>query len=168
MLLVKMKRKHIRLIWLFKCVQWWHAGSLNWHFGLSTQPDEPWNNWNPAQDVKLNSHAFIYWNIAAFDHSTLNPCRLFSRDLKCENLLLDSENTLKVSDFGFARFYDNGVTSKTFCGSAAYAAPEVLQGIPYHVPLHDIWAMGIILYIMVGEGTFTRRKLRCLSLEDFE
>nr|AWV50517.1 testis-specific serine/threonine-protein kinase 1 [Haliotis discus hannai]QHR80096.1 TSSK1-like protein [Haliotis discus hannai] len=79
----------------------------------------------------------------------LHKNHIAHRDLKCENLLLDSENTLKVSDFGFARFYDNGVTSKTFCGSAAYAAPEVLQGIPYHVPLHDIWAMGIILYIMI-------------------
>lgn len=40
--------------------------------------------------------------------------------------------------------------SKTFCGSAAYAAPEILQGISYFVPLHDIWAMGVILYIMVS------------------
>ncbi|XP_067681470.1 testis-specific serine/threonine-protein kinase 3-like [Haliotis asinina] len=79
----------------------------------------------------------------------LHKNHIAHRDLKCENLLLDSQNVIKVSDFGFSRFYDNGVTSKTFCGSAAYAAPEVLQGIPYFVPLHDIWAMGIILYIMV-------------------
>ena len=72
------------------------------------------------------------------------------RDLKCENLLLDNANLIKVTDFGFARQFEAGDISKTFCGSAAYAAPEILQGQPYQLPLHDIWAMGIILYIMVS------------------
>ena len=72
------------------------------------------------------------------------------RDLKCENLLLDNANHLKVTDFGFARNFEPGDISKTFCGSAAYAAPEILQGQPYHLPLHDVWAMGVILYIMVS------------------
>ena len=75
------------------------------------------------------------------------------RDLKCENLLLDYQNNIKVSDFGFARFYEDptpNTLSKTFCGSAAYAAPEILQGISYFPPLHDIWAMGVIMYIMVS------------------
>ena len=70
--------------------------------------------------------------------------------MKCENLLLDSSNNIKISDFGFSRFFDPGDMSRTFCGSAAYAAPEILQGITYHLPLHDIWSIGIILYIMVG------------------
>ncbi|KAK3611335.1 hypothetical protein CHS0354_029987 [Potamilus streckersoni] len=57
-------------------------------------------------------------------------------------------NNIKVSDFGFSRTFEPGDISKTFCGSAAYAAPEILQGQPYHLPLHDIWAMGVVLYIM--------------------
>ncbi|KAL5008819.1 hypothetical protein ScPMuIL_014400 [Solemya velum] len=79
----------------------------------------------------------------------LHKNKIAHRDLKCENVLLDGMNNLKVTDFGFSRSYEAGDISKTFCGSAAYAAPEVLQGIPYHVPLHDIWSMGVILYIMM-------------------
>ncbi|XP_076373283.1 testis-specific serine/threonine-protein kinase 3-like [Tachypleus tridentatus] len=82
------------------------------------------------------------------------------RDLKCENLLLDNYYVLKITDFGFAKVVD-GVNlqaiksmpehalSTTFCGSYAYAPPEILKGIPYIPHLADIWSMGVILYIMV-------------------
>ncbi|XP_033735334.1 testis-specific serine/threonine-protein kinase 1-like [Pecten maximus] len=79
----------------------------------------------------------------------LHERKIVHRDMKCENLLLDCMNNIKLSDFGFARYYEPSDVSKTFCGSAAYAAPEVLQGIPYHLPSHDVWSMGVILYIMV-------------------
>ncbi|XP_012697071.1 testis-specific serine/threonine-protein kinase 1-like [Clupea harengus] len=76
------------------------------------------------------------------------------RDLKCENLLLDKDFNMKVGDLGFSRklSYDgNGdmVLSKTFCGSTAYAAPEVLQGTPYNPKMYDVWSMGVVLFIMV-------------------
>ncbi|XP_043506038.1 testis-specific serine/threonine-protein kinase 4-like [Polistes fuscatus] len=76
------------------------------------------------------------------------------RDIKCENLLMDINLNIKLSDFGFARGHmkpKNGTTplSETFCGSYAYASPEILKGIPYQPQLSDIWSMGVVLFAMV-------------------
>jgi len=63
---------------------------------------------------------------------------------------LDVYNNVKLSDFGFSRIQTADQLSKTYCGSAAYASPEVLQGIPYHGSDYDVWSLGVILYIMVS------------------
>ncbi|XP_022173270.1 testis-specific serine/threonine-protein kinase 3-like [Myzus persicae] len=76
------------------------------------------------------------------------------RDIKCENLLMDTNYNIKLSDFGFARnemIKKNGQmkTSSTFCGSYAYASPEILKGIPYQPNTADIWSIGVVLYAMI-------------------
>ncbi|XP_015592495.1 testis-specific serine/threonine-protein kinase 4-like [Cephus cinctus] len=76
------------------------------------------------------------------------------RDIKCENLLMDKDFNIKLSDFGFARGHmkpKNGIAplSETFCGSYAYASPEILRGIPYQPQMSDIWSMGVVLFAMV-------------------
>ncbi|XP_076330983.1 testis-specific serine/threonine-protein kinase 4-like [Tachypleus tridentatus] len=81
------------------------------------------------------------------------------RDLKCENLLLDSKDVLKITDFGFAKFVNkvrfnnesisSNSLSHTFCGSYAYSPLEILTGIPYLPHLSDIWNMGVILFAMI-------------------
>lgn len=73
------------------------------------------------------------------------------RDIKCENILFDRFNTLKLIDFGFARKYlltDENQLSDTYCGSYAYACPQILKGIPYNPHFADIWASGVVLYAM--------------------
>lgn len=110
------------------------------------------------------------------------------RDIKCENILLDSNYVVKLIDFGFAKCnrpmpktqgeekmealmaLKNGTPvkvlkedtnlSETYCGSYAYASPEILRGIPYDPFISDIWAMGCVLYTMVfGRLPFDDRHL---------
>jgi len=71
------------------------------------------------------------------------------RDLKCENMLLDGDGDIKVSDFGFAISIPNhDARLNTHCGSYAYAAPEILMGEKYDGRASDVWSMGVILYAM--------------------
>ncbi|KAK9870851.1 hypothetical protein WA026_009814 [Henosepilachna vigintioctopunctata] len=71
------------------------------------------------------------------------------RDLKAENLLLDSNNNIKIADFGFSNFYSSTGQLSTWCGSPPYAAPEVFEGKKYIGPEIDIWSLGVVLYVLV-------------------
>ena len=71
------------------------------------------------------------------------------RDLKLENLLLNGDRThLKISDFGFAKNLGAGSVAATIIGTARYVAPEQLDGSSYCGFKADMWACGIILFIM--------------------
>ena len=86
---------------------------------------------------------------------------LVHRDIKCENLLITTEGTLKVADFGFARNFTIDDLSQTFCGSTAYTAPEVLTASGgYNAFLSDTWSCGIILFILLtGSMPFNKSNL---------
>ncbi|PSS33826.1 CBL-interacting serine/threonine-protein kinase [Actinidia chinensis var. chinensis] len=74
------------------------------------------------------------------------------RDIKPQNLLLDSSGTLKISDFGLAALPENRENLlHTACGTPAFAAPEVVRrGGGYDGAKADAWSCGVILFLFLA------------------
>uniref|UniRef100_A0A914DXS8 Protein kinase domain-containing protein n=1 Tax=Acrobeloides nanus TaxID=290746 RepID=A0A914DXS8_9BILA len=89
----------------------------------------------------------------------LQSIHVLHRDIKCENLFLDGYGNLKIGDFGFARFLNDGEDTKTSCGSRPYAAFEIMTGQSYSSNAVDIYSAGVALYIMLtGMMPFNDKK----------
>lgn len=76
--------------------------------------------------------------------------RVLHRDLKPQNLLIDSEGQIKLADFGLARAF--GVPLRAYTHEVVtlwYRAPEILMGIKYYSMPLDIWSIGCIFAEMV-------------------
>ena len=72
------------------------------------------------------------------------------RDLKLENILIDKDYNLKITDFGSSTSLDK-VTPTTMPSLDSYKAPEILQSNSYSGPKVDLWAAGVILFTMVSQ-----------------
>jgi len=83
----------------------------------------------------------------------LHTHRIVHRDIKPQNILVATDGTLKLADFGLARIYDFNTLLTSTVVTLWYRAPEVLLGTTYATPV-DMWSCGCILAELV-----TRRPL---------
>lgn len=78
----------------------------------------------------------------------LHEYNIIHRDIKPANILLDSNSTILLADFGISKIIKNKVSSFTLIGTPYYISPEMYKDINYDKKI-DIWSLGCILYELV-------------------
>ncbi|XP_060753848.1 serine/threonine-protein kinase N2 isoform X2 [Neoarius graeffei] len=106
-------------------------------------------------DVFSESRAMFYAACVVLGLQFLHEHRIVYRDLKLDNLLLDTEGYVKIADFGLCKegmgFQDR---TSTFCGTPEFLAPEVLTETSYTRAV-DWWGLGVLIFeMLVGESPF--------------
>ena len=82
----------------------------------------------------------------------IHDCGIFDRDLKMENIMITARGHIKLIDFGLSKFIGKKGRTYTQCGTVAYLAPEIINGIGYNVSV-DLWSFGILICELVGGFT---------------
>ena len=104
------------------------------------------------QDIFTEPRATFYAACVVLGLQYLHDNKIIYRDLKLDNLLLDSEGYLKIADFGLCKEgIGFGDRTGTFCGTPEFLAPEVLTETSYTRAV-DWWGLGVLIFeMLVGE-----------------
>lgn len=116
---------------LYLVTDYYNGGTLFYHLRKSRHFEEDRAKFYAAQLLSALYH--------------LHGLSIIYRDLKLENVLMDHEGNLALTDFGLSKQnIDSTGGATTFCGTAEYIAPELLKGQKYGAAV-DWWSFGILL-----------------------
>lgn len=106
-------------------------------------------------DVFSEPRAVFYAACVVLGLQYLHESKIIYRDLKLDNLLLDTEGYVKIADFGLCKEgMGFGDRTGTFCGTPEFLAPEVLTETSYTRAV-DWWGLGVLIFeMLVGESPF--------------
>ncbi|XP_015192668.1 protein kinase C zeta type isoform X1 [Lepisosteus oculatus] len=126
---------------LFLVIEYVNGGDLMFHMQRQRKlPEE---------------HARFYAAEICIALNFLHEKGIIYRDLKLDNVLLDQEGHIKLTDYGMCKEgIQPGDTTSTFCGTPNYIAPEILRGEDYGFSV-DWWALGVLMFeMMAGRSPF--------------
>lgn len=134
---------------LYMVCDYFSGGELFFHLKNTGRFEELRARYYAAQIVSalecLHKHSVVY------------------RDLKPENVLLDEDGNIRLTDFGLSKqSVSGGALTHTFCGTPEYLAPEVIEGKGYGQAV-DWWSLGTLLYeMMTGLPPFYHENLNVM------
>ncbi|XP_034152303.1 serine/threonine-protein kinase N2-like isoform X3 [Esox lucius] len=119
--------------------------------------------YSPGGDLMIHIHNNVFSEVQTKFYSAcvllglefLHQKNIVYRDLKLDNLLMDADGFVKITDFGLCKEgMGYGDRTSTFCGTPEFLAPEVLTDDNYTRAV-DWWGMGVLIFeMLVGESPF--------------
>ncbi|XP_029915279.1 serine/threonine-protein kinase N2-like [Myripristis murdjan] len=119
--------------------------------------------YSPGGDLMIHIHNNVFTEVQTRFYSAcvllglefLHLNKIIYRDLKLDNLLMDADGFVKITDFGLCKEgMGHGDRTSTFCGTPEFLAPEVLTDDNYTRAV-DWWGMGVLIFeMLVGESPF--------------
>lgn len=124
---------------------------MEWEITIIMEFVQPLKDYFAAHTPNVGSAVNLGIDIA----SGLEHCKsmnVIHRDIKDDNIFVDSNGNFKIGDFGVANMY-TATRASTRVGTPYYMAPEVQNGSEYTANV-DVYSLGIVLYKMLNYGRF--------------